>query len=99
VVPPDCEDPATLALVRQQLSDRFHLPPSVILDNIQTHAGGYFAFRFACEASLGGINTHDLPPGSPIPGSVTYVSRLTQGGSHHEVTVRIYPLLILEKVQ
>jgi hypothetical protein len=99
VVPPDCEDPATLALVRQQLSDRFHLPPSVILDNIQTHAGGYFAFRFACEASLGGIDTHDLPPGSPIPGSVTYVSRLTQGGSHHEVTVRIYPLLILEKVQ
>src|SRR5690349_2594321 len=52
VVPPDCEDPATLALVRQQLSNRFHLPPGVLLDNIQTHAGGYFAFRFACEASL-----------------------------------------------
>ena len=99
VVPPDCEDPATLALVRQQLSNRFHLPPGVLLDNIQTHAGGYFAFRFACEASLGGIDAHDLPPGSPIPGSVTYVSQLTQGGSHHEVTVRIYPLLILEKVQ
>jgi hypothetical protein len=99
VVPPDCEDPATLALVRHQLSDRFHLPPSVILDNIQTHAGGYFAFRFACEASLGGVEAHDLPPGAPIPGSVTYVSRLTQGGTRHEVAVRIYPLLILEKVQ
>jgi len=99
VVPPDCEDPATLALVRHQLLDLFHLPPSVIFDNIQTHAGGYFAFRFACEASLGGIDAHDLPPGTPIPGSVTYVSRLTQGGSHHEVTVRVYPLLILEKVQ
>ena len=99
VVPPACEDPDTLAKVRHQLSDRFHLPVSVTLDNIQTHAGGYFAFRFACEASLGGIDAHDLPPGTPIPGSVSYVSRLTQGGSHHEVTVRIYPLLILEKVQ
>jgi hypothetical protein len=99
VVPPDCANPATLTLVRHQLSGRFHLPSSVILDNIQTHAGGYFAFRFACEASLSGIDAHDLPPGSPIPGSVTYVSQLTQGGSHHEVTVRIYPLLILEKVQ
>jgi hypothetical protein len=99
VVPPDCEDAATLALVRHQLLDLFHLPPSVILDNIQTHAGGYFAFRFTCEASLSGIDSHDLPPGTPIPGSATYVSRLTQGGSHHEVTVRVYPLLILEKVQ
>ena len=99
VVPPDCEDPATLAQVRQQLLSRFNLPSSVTIDNIETHAGGYFAFRFACEASLGGVDAHDLPPGTPIPGSVTYVSRLTQGGRHHEVAVRIYPLLILEKVQ
>lgn len=99
VVPPGCEDPATLAQVRHQLSDRFHLPASVTIDNIQRHAGGYFAFRFACEGSLGGIDPQDLPPGTSIPGSVYYVSRLTQGGSHHEVTVHVYPLLILEKVQ
>ena len=99
MVPPDCEDPATLALVRQQPDGAVPSPAERHLDNIQTHAGGYFAFRFACEASLGGIDPHDLPPGTPVPGSVTYVSRLTQGGSHHEVTVRIYPLLILEKVQ
>jgi hypothetical protein len=30
---------------------------------------------------------------------VYYVSRLTDGGQRHEVTVSIQPLLILEKVQ
>jgi hypothetical protein len=99
VVPPDCKDPATLALVRRQLLDHFQLPPDVTIDNVRTHAGGYFAFRFACEGSLGGIDPQELPPGTSIPGSVTYVSRLTQDGRHHEVTVRIYPLLVLEKVQ
>jgi hypothetical protein len=99
VVPPDCEDPATLALVRSSLTGRFKLPASVTVDNIQTHAGGYVAFRFACEADLGGIDPNALPPGSPVPGSVYYVSRLTDGGRRHEVTVSIQPLLKLEKVQ
>jgi hypothetical protein len=99
VVPPDCADPGTLALVRRSLLDRFKLPPSVTIEGIQMHAGGYFAFRFACEASLGGIDPHDLPPGTPVPGSVYYISRLTDGGKRHEVTVRVFPLLILEKVQ
>ena len=99
VVPPDCADPRTLALVRSSLTGRFKLPASVTLANIQTHAGGYFAFRFACEADLHGIDPHELPPGTAVPGSVTYVSRLTDGGRRHEVTVRVYPLLILEQVQ
>ena len=62
VVPPDCEDPETLALVRRSLTGRFNLPASVAIENIQTHAGGYLAFRFACEADLRGIDPHDLPP-------------------------------------
>jgi hypothetical protein len=99
VVPPDCEDPATLALLRRSLTGRFQMPASVTIENIQTHAGGYVAFRFACEADLRGIDPSDLPPGSPVPGSVYYVSRLTDGGRRHEVTVSIQPLLILEKVQ
>jgi hypothetical protein len=99
VVPPGCDDPDTLALVRRSLLDRFRLPPGVTIDDIQMHAGGYFAFRIACEASLGGIDPHDLPPGTPVPGSVYYVSRLTDGGKRHEVTVRVYPLLKLERVQ
>jgi hypothetical protein len=99
VVPPDCEDAGTLALVRQSLLNRFKLPAGVTIEDIETHSGGYLAFRFACEASLGGIDPRDLPPGTPIPGSVYYVSRLTDGGKRHEVTVRIYPLLKLEKVQ
>ncbi len=99
VVPPDCEDPETLALVRRSLLNRFRLPPSVTIDNIETHAGGYLAFRFACEAELHGIDPNDLPPGSPVPGSVYYVSRLTDGGRRHEVTVSIQPLLKLEKVE
>ena len=68
VVPPDCEDPETLALVRQSLTGRFKVPASVTIENIQTHAGGYVAFRFACEADLRGIDPNDLPPGSPVPG-------------------------------
>ena len=99
VVPPDCEDAATLALVRSSLTGRFKLPASVTIDNIATHAGGYVAFRFACAADLGGIEPSALPPGSPVPGSVYYVSRLTDGGRRHEVTVSIQPLLKLEKVQ
>jgi hypothetical protein len=99
VVPPDCDDPDTLALVRQSLLDRFKLPAGVVISDIETHSGGYLAFRFSCEASLSGIDPGDLPPGTPIPGSVYYVSRLTDGGKRHEVTVRVYPLLKLEKVQ
>jgi hypothetical protein len=99
VVPPDCEDPMTLAQVHRKLTDRLKLPLSVTLDNIRTHAGGYFAFRFACEADLHGINPGELPPGTAIPGSVYYVSQLTEDGQHQEISVRIYPLLTLEKVQ
>lgn len=99
VVPPDCEDPATLALVRDSLTGRFGLPASVILDDIEMQAGGYLAFRFVCEADLHGIDPQQLPPGTPVPGSVHYVSRLTNRGRRHEVTVSIQPLLILEKVQ
>jgi hypothetical protein len=99
VVPPDCDDPKTLALVRRSLTERFKVPASATIENIQTHAGGYVAFRFACEADLRGIDPNVLPPGSPVPGSVYYVSRLTDGGRRHEVTVSIQPLLILEKVQ
>ena len=99
VVPPDCEDPGTLALVRKSLTGRFKLPPSVSIENIQTVAGGYVAFRFVCEASLGGIDRNLLPEGSAIPGSVRYVSQLTGDRRTHEVTVSIQPLLIWERVQ
>ncbi len=99
VVPPDCEDPETIALVHRSLTGRFRLPASVTIDNIETHAGGYVAFRFVCEADLRGIDPNKLPPGSPVPGSVYYISRLTDGGRRHEVTVSVQPLLILEKVQ
>jgi hypothetical protein len=99
VVPPDCQDPETLALLRRSLTGRFKLPANVRIENIQTHAGGYLAFRFACEADLRGIDPHDLPPDTAIPGSVTYVSRLTGGGQRHEVTVSVQPLLKLERVQ
>ena len=99
VVPPDCSDPATLALVRQSLVGHFKVPPSVTIEGIETHAGGYVAFRFACEADLHNIDPNDLPPGTPIPGSVYYISRLTPDHQRHEVEVSIYPLLKLEKVQ
>jgi hypothetical protein len=99
VVPPNCSDPETLRLVRRSLTGRFNLPASVSIENIQTHAGGYLAFRFACEADLRNIDPHDLPVGAPIPGAVYYTSRLTDAGQRHQVTVSIQPLLKLEKVQ
>jgi hypothetical protein len=99
VVPPDCEDPATLALVRQSLTRRFKLPGSLTIENIRTRAGGYVAFRFACEADLRRIDPHDLPEGTAVPGSVHYISRLTADHERHEVTVSIQPLLKLERVQ
>jgi hypothetical protein len=99
VVPPDCNAPETLALVHRSLTGRFGLPEGVRIENIQTHAGGYVAFRFACEADLRGVSPDDLAPGAAVPGSVYYVSRLTDGGRRHEVTVRLFPLLKLEKVQ
>ena len=99
VVPPDCDDPDTLALVRQSLTQRFRLPASVTVENIQTVAGGYVAFRFVCEAGLGGIDRNALPKGSAIPGSVRYVSQLTGDRRTHEVTVSIQPVLMWERVQ
>lgn len=99
VVPPDCSDPATLALVRQSLVDHFKVPASVTIEDIETHAGGYVAFRFACEADLHNINPNDLAPGTVIPGSVYYISRLSPDHRRHEVEVSLYPLLKLEKVQ
>jgi hypothetical protein len=99
VVPPDCEDPDTLALVHQSLTERFKLPQSVTIKNIQTLAGGYVAFRFACEANIRGIDPHDLPEGSAIPGSVHYVSQLTADHLRHEVSVSLQPVLIWERQQ
>jgi len=99
IVPPDCEDPATLAQVSSSLTDRFKLPSNVTFAHIRARAGGYLAFRFACEADLRGIDPDTLPPGTPVPGTVYYISRLTDGGQRHEVSVSIYPLLILERVQ
>jgi hypothetical protein len=99
VVPPDCDDPDTLALVRQNLTGRLKLPPGVTLENIRTLAGGYVAFRFVCEASLGGIDRNALPDGTTVPGSVHYVSQLTADRQRHEVTVSIQPALIWERVQ
>jgi hypothetical protein len=99
IVPPDCDDPDTLALLRQALTGRFKLPPSVAVVDVRSVAGGYFAFRFACEAELRGIDPHDLPAGAPLPGSVYYVSRLTADHQRHQVSVRIFPVLKLERVQ
>ena len=99
VVPPDCRDPRTLALVRQSLTGRFKLPSSVSMARIHTLAGGYLAFRFACQADLDGIDPNSLAPGSVIPGTVYYTSQLTEGGQRHQVTVRIEPLLIMQRVQ
>ena len=99
VVPPNCRSPATLALVRQDLFGRFKLPPGVTIDDIHTLAGGYLAFRFSCEASLDNIDRNALPPGSAVPGFVYYISQLTPDHRHHEVSVRIEPLLIMERVQ
>ncbi len=99
IVPPNCSDPETLALVRRSLTGRFKLPPSVTIEAIQTLAGGYVAFRFVCEASLGGIDPRDLTPGTDVPGTVHYVSRLTADRQGHEVSVSIQPLLIWERMQ
>ncbi len=97
VVPPDCRDPRTLAIVRSSLKDRFHLPDSTQVSNIQMRAGGWLAFRFVCVADLD-IPEADLPPG-PRPGYVHYISRLTNNGTRHEVTVTISPLLTWVPVQ
>ena len=99
IVPPNCEDPDTLALVRKSLTGRFGLPQSVTIENIQTLAGGYVGFRFVCEASLGGIDRHALTPGTDVPGIVHYVSRLTADRRGHEVSVSIQPVLIWERME
>jgi hypothetical protein len=99
VVPPDCTDPSTLQLVHQSLTGRFRLPASVSIENIETLAGGYLAFRFVCEGDLRSIDPRELPPDTPVPGTVLYTSRLTANGLRHEVTVSIQPLLKLERVQ
>jgi hypothetical protein len=97
--PPNCTDPRTVALVRQSLTTRYHLPAAATLDNIRNVAGGWLALRFVCTADLAGFDPHELPQGTPLPGQVHYTSRLTADRSRHEVTVELQPLLIWEKVQ
>ncbi len=91
VVPPGCRDSRVLAIVRQRLIERAHLPPVLRLRHIVTRAGGPLAFRFVCAASLRGL-AHQLLPG-PRPGGVRYVTRLTGPGHRLSVTVRLIPLL------
>ena len=100
VVPPDCEDPDTLSLVRQSLTGRFNLPPSV--DDRERRARSPAAMsrsaspaRPICAGSIRMI----CREGTAVPGSVHYVSRLTADHQRHEVTVSIQPLLKLERVQ
>jgi hypothetical protein len=97
VVPPDCRDPRTLALVHASLVGRFHLPASVGLSHIETLAGGPLAFRFVCQADVE-VNRALLPPG-PLPGFAHYTSELTNRGRRQEVTVEVTPLMIWEQVQ
>jgi hypothetical protein len=97
VVPPDCRDPRTLALVRQSLTSHFHLPASTRIDNIRMIAGGWLAFRFVCEADLE-ANAAELPPG-PKPGFVNYTSQLTDSGRRQDVTVTVSPLMLWVPVQ
>lgn len=96
--PPGCNDPRTLAMVQESLS-RHHLPATTQVTGIRTVAGGPLALRFVCEAQLVGIRRTDLPPGTPLPGAITYTSHLTDHHTHHEVSVRIEPLLKWEQVQ
>jgi hypothetical protein len=99
VVPPNCEDSATLAQVRQGLTNHFALPAAISIEHIRMLAGGYVAFRFVCEADIAGIDRNSLPPGTPVPGMVQYTSQLTNGHSRHEVTVSIEPRIRWERVQ
>ena len=99
ITPPNCTDPRTLALVHTSLVDHFKLPDTTRLLDIRTVAGSYLAFRYVCEAELTGFDRNALPPGTTIPGTVRYVSHLTDGGRRHEVNVRIAPIMILEQVQ
>jgi hypothetical protein len=96
VVPPDCRDPRTLALVYDSLKNHFHLPESTRIDHIHMLAGGWLAFRFVCEADIE-VNFAELPPG-PKPGFVDYTSQWTNG-RRQEVTVRVAPLMIWVPVQ
>jgi hypothetical protein len=98
VVPPGCRDPRVLVIVRRALTGQFRLPETVRLENITVEAGGPLAFRFVCNAELGGLAHVLLPPG-PIPGSVRYVSRLTGPGRRLQVTVNLLPLLEWAPVQ
>ena len=99
IVPPDCADAATLGRVRQSLTAQFGLPAGVTIEHIRTLAGGYFGFRFVCEADIEGIDRNALPPGSTVPGSVRYISQLTGEHRRHEVTVSVAPRIIWQRVQ
>lgn len=97
VVPPGCRDPQTLALVRESLTNHFHLPASTRIDHIRMIAGGWLAFRFVCEADLE-VNFSELPPG-PKPGFVNYTSQWGQPDHELHVTVTVSPLMLWVPVQ
>ena len=97
--PPNCTDPGTVALVRQDLIERHHLPPATTLEDVRTIAGGAVALRFVCRAFVADVDPHKLAPGTPLPGVVNYTSRLTPDGRRHAVTVEVEPILKWVRVQ
>ena len=98
VVPPNCRDARTLALVHASLMQRFGLPVTTRVENIQMLAGGPLAFRFVCEADLAGYDTAGPLPGTR-PGFVRYTSQLADAGQRLHVTVEVLPLLMWEAVR
>lgn len=98
-VPPDCDDPRTVAVVEQVLTSRDHLPATTTLTAIRTVAGAFVALRFVCQAQLTGFDPQSLPEGVPVPDIVQYTTRLTPDRRRLEVTVDLQPQMIWEKVQ
>lgn len=98
VVPPDCSDGRTLAMVRQSLVGHFGFAPGTRVENVHMLAGGPLAFRFVCEADLTGFDP-TLLGRKFVPGFVRYTSQLTHQGQRHDVSVEVLPLLMWEKVR
>jgi hypothetical protein len=96
-VPPRCDDAGTVAMVQNRLRGELGLPRGTTLDHIRTIAGGFLAVQFVCQADLVGFDRSTLPPGSVVPHTVEFTSRLH--GTQHDVSVTLSPLLTWQRVE
>lgn len=95
--PPGCNDPRTLAEVRQEIRHRIGAASLPELVRVVTIAGSRFGIRYLCKAEFSNPDRLELSNGVLV-NSVRYSSELTSA-HHPHVAVSLVPILQWQELE